>query len=38
MAMGAHPGQILGMGLIAAGIVIGGLASLGVTRLISREF
>jgi predicted permease len=43
MALGAHQGQILGMvlgnglGLIAAGVAIGLLASAGLTRLISSE-
>ena len=43
MAMGARQGQILGMvlskgmALIAPGIALGGLAGLGLTRLISSE-
>jgi putative ABC transport system permease protein len=43
MALGAHQGQILGMvlrnglGLIAAGVAIGLMASAGLTRLISSE-
>ncbi len=43
MALGAHQGQILGMvlrngmGLIAAGVAIGLIASAGLTRLISSE-
>jgi putative ABC transport system permease protein len=43
MALGAHQGQILGMvlrsglGLIAAGVAIGLLASAGLTRLIASE-
>jgi putative ABC transport system permease protein len=43
MALGAHQGQILGLvlanglGLIAAGVALGLLASAGLTRLISSE-
>jgi putative ABC transport system permease protein len=43
MALGAHQGQILGrvlrngLGLIAAGVAIGLMASAGLTRLISSE-
>jgi len=43
MALGAHQSQILGMvlrnglGLIAAGVAIGLVASVGLTRLISSE-